>query len=47
MQKFMHGSNKEQKTIKLISNEKSNKLYINDSLDSITPIDTGARFSSE
>ena len=32
MQKFMHGLNKEQKTIKLISNEKSNKLYINDSL---------------
>jgi hypothetical protein len=43
----MHGLNKEQKTIKLISNEKSNKLYINDSLDSITTIDAGTRFRSE
>jgi len=42
----MHGLNKEQKTIKLISNEKSNKIYLNDSLDSIAN-NTGTRFRSE
>jgi hypothetical protein len=47
MQKFMHGLNKEQKTIKLISNEKSNKLYINDSLDSIAANDADTRFRKE
>jgi hypothetical protein len=43
----MHGLNKEQKTIKLISNEKSNKIYINDSPDSIANNNTGTRFRSE
>jgi hypothetical protein len=43
----MHGLNKEQKTIKLISNEKSNKIYLNDSLDSIANNNTGTRFRSE
>ena len=47
MLRFMHGLNKEQKTIKLISNEKSNKIYINDSLNSIAAYTVGARFRSE